>query len=64
LLSAATEPIRAKVPALPLHDVSRETITEHVERMALAVLAPDGTRTAGAKARTTTASQTKSRRRS
>jgi AcrR family transcriptional regulator len=64
LLSAATEPIRAKVPALPLQDVSRETITEHVERMALAVLAPDGARPAGTKAHTSRASRTKSRRRS
>ena len=40
LLAAATEPIRANVPSLPIPPLSRDTIAAHVERMALAGLAP------------------------
>src|SRR5579862_8534392 len=63
LLSAATESIRAKVPALPLRNISRETITGHVERMALAALLPDGAgRAAEATPQSHTADRSKSRR--
>lgn len=63
LLSAATESLRANLPALPLYKISRESIAAHVERMALAGLAPAAPAGAGfAAPDAEKASRSKSRR--
>ena len=63
LLAAATEPIRTKVPSLPMPVIPRETFATHVERMTLAVLAPDAARAeAPAKSRSDAVTRDTSRR--